>query len=155
MRAWYDIAGQTIDTKQDEPGIRTSQAAIEALITQEVERGVPHKNIFLAGFSQGGAIALHTGLRQAIPLGGVLALSTYLPLSKIAANEVLPTTKATPFFMAHGNNDSVVPFSLGISSRDTLIKLGYNVEWHNYNMQHSVCEQELLDIQTWLSKQLN
>jgi len=155
MRAWYDIAGQTIDAKQDESGIRISQAAIEALIAQEVERGVPHNNIFLAGFSQGGAIALHTGLRQATPLGGVLALSAYLPLSKTAANESLPTTKTTPFFMAHGNSDPVVPFILGVNSREALLKLGYNVEWHEYSMQHSVCNQELHDIEVWLSKQFD
>ena len=151
MRAWYDIAGQTIDAKQDVSGISTSQAAIEALIAQEIEQGIPNKNIFLAGFSQGGAIALHTALRQVIPLGGVLALSTYLPLSETTMNEAQPTSKITPIFMAHGNDDPIVPYSLGITSRDALLNLGYNVEWHEYNMQHSICEQELRDIEAWLS----
>ena len=155
MRAWYDIADQTIDARQDESGIRTSQAAIEALIAQEVEQGIPSKNIFLAGFSQGGAIALHAALRQATPLGGVLALSTYLPLPETATNEALSDSKITPIFMAHGSDDSIVPYNLGITSRNALLKLGYNVEWHEYNMPHSVCEQELRDIEAWLPKQLS
>ena len=155
MRAWYDIAGQTIDARQDASGIRTSQVTIEALVAQEVERGIPSKNIYLAGFSQGGAIALHTALRQATPLGGVLALSTYLPLSGTVANEAPAATKITPIFMAHGSDDSVVPTSLGVTSRDALLNLGYKVEWHEYNMPHSICEQELRDIEAWLSKQLS
>jgi len=155
MRAWYDIAGPAIDAQQDAAGIRTSQAQIEALIAQEVARGIASDHIFLAGFSQGGAIALHTALRQPVPLAGVLALSCYLPLADITPDEILPGTKATPVFMAHGRSDPVVPFSSGAASRAALIKLGYTVEWHEYAMQHSVCEQELRDIEAWLTGRLS
>ncbi|MFZ2542417.1 MAG: alpha/beta hydrolase fold domain-containing protein [Gallionella sp.] len=163
MRAWYDIAHPAVDAQQsegllaghpDEAGIRASQAAIEALIAQEVARGIAPDHIFLAGFSQGGAIALHTALRQTVPLGGVLALSTYLPLADLTANEAHIVTKSTPIFMAHGRSDPVVPYDLGTASRDTLIKLGYAVAWHEYTMPHSVCEQELHDIKMWLSVRL-
>lgn len=154
MRAWYDIAGSAIDTQQDEAGIRASQAAIEALIAQEVARGIAPDHIFLAGFSQGGAIALHTALRQTVPLGGVLALSCYLPLVDRASSEVVPDTRSSPIFMAHGRSDTVVPYALGLASRDALTKLGYTVEWREYPMQHSVCEQELRDIEIWLGRQI-
>lgn len=155
MRAWYDIAGSSIDAQQDEAGIRASQQAIDALIAQEVARGIAPDHIFLAGFSQGGAIALHTALRQTVPLAGVLALSSYLPLSDSVNSEALPGTKITPIFMAHGRGDPIVPFELGVASRDLLIRLGYTVEWHEYTMQHSVCEQELRDIEIWLSGRLS
>ncbi len=155
MRAWYDIVGDDIGAQQDEAGIRASQAAIEALIAQEAARGIAPDHIFLAGFSQGGAIALHTALRQSTPLAGVLALSCYLPLADSAGSEVLPGTKTTPVFMAHGRNDPVVPYGLGAASRDALVKLGYAVEWHEYAMPHSVCDEELRDIGIWLSGRLN
>lgn len=155
MRAWYDIAGSAIDTQQDEAGIRASQVEIEALIAQEVSHGIAPRNIILAGFSQGGAIALHTALRQAVPLGGVMALSTYLPLAGSATDELKAGTRITPVFMAHGRSDAVVPYRLGAASRDLLIEQGYAVEWHEYAMQHSVCKQELRDIEVWLSGQLN
>lgn len=155
MRAWYDIAGQDIDAAQDETGIRASQAGIEALIAQEVERGIAPNNIFLAGFSQGGAIALHTALRRKEPLGGVLALSTYLPLADAARGESQPESRATPIFMAHGRSDTVVPYTLGMSSRAALQELGYAVEWHDYAMPHSVCDAELKDIEVWLSARLS
>ena len=154
MRAWYDIASQSIDAQQDEAGIRASQIAVEALIAQEMARGISPGNIFLAGFSQGGAIALHTALRQTAPLGGVLALSTYLPLADSAVREVLASTRATPIFMAHGRSDPVIPYALGAVSRDALLKFGYAVEWHEYAMQHSVCEEELRDIEAWLTKRI-
>lgn len=154
MRAWYDIAGQDIDAKQDAAGIRSSQADIEALIARETERGVPPHHIFLAGFSQGGAIALHTALRRKEPLGGVLALSTYLPLADSTANEMQQETKMTPIFMAHGRSDTVIPCKLGASSRDALRALGYEVEWHEYGMPHSVCDAEMRDIEAWLSARI-
>ncbi len=151
MRAWYDIAGRGLAAQQDREGICASQSFVEALIAHEVAQGiVPHK-IFLAGFSQGGAIALHTALRQARSLGGVLALSAYLPLAEEVPRELLEQTKATPVFMAHGRNDPVVPYALGVTSRDALIGFGYRVEWHEYVMEHSVCEEELRDIQAWLT----
>lgn len=155
MRAWYDIASRSIDAQQDAAGIRASQIAVEALIAQEMERGIAPDNIFLAGFSQGGAIALHTALRQAEPLGGVMALSTYLPLAENAVREVLTSTRATPIFMAHGRNDPVIPYALGAVSRDALLEFGYAVEWHEYAMQHSVCEEELRDIEVWLTRRMN
>jgi phospholipase/carboxylesterase len=151
MRAWYDIAGQSVDAQQDASGIRSSQMLVEELLAQEVASGIMPGQIFLAGFSQGGAIALHTAMRQTDPLGGVLALSTYLPLANIAAREAQASTRATPIFMAHGSNDPVIPFSLGTRSRDALLELGYAVEWHEYNMQHSVCEEELRDAEAWLT----
>jgi phospholipase/carboxylesterase len=155
MRAWYDIAGSSIDAQQDAAGIRASQSSVEALIAQEMARGTAPHNIFLAGFSQGGAIALHTALRQASPLGGVLALSTYLPLADSAARELLAGTKATPIFMAHGRSDPVIPCALGAVSRDALVKFGYAVEWREYAMQHSVCDAELRDIEAWLTRQIS
>ena len=154
MRAWYDIAGQSIDAQQDMAGIRASQSLVEEIIAREVAHGIASSDIFLAGFSQGGAIALHTALRQAIPLGGVLALSTYLPLAESAARELLEQSKATPVFMAHGRSDPVVPYALGVASRDALLGFGYAVEWHEYAMQHSVCEEELRDIAVWLTQKI-
>ena len=153
MRAWYDIAAPEIDARQDAAGIRASQSLIEELVAREVEQGIARGNIFLAGFSQGGAVALHTALRQTVPLGGVLALSAYLPLADSAAGEVLAATRDTPIFMAHGRSDPLIPCALGRGSRDALLRLGYTVEWHEYPMPHSVCEEELRDIGDWLSRQ--
>lgn len=154
MRAWYDIAEMDIAAKQDEAGIRDSQAQVEALIRRENERGIPSGRIFLAGFSQGGAVALHTALRQSQPLAGVLALSTYLPLSALAAQEMLPGTRTTPAFMAHGRSDTVIPHSLGRASADALTTLGYRVDWHEYPMAHSVCDAELRDLERWLAARM-
>lgn len=162
MRAWYDITQPPpseltrtgSDAHQDASGIRASQAAVEALIAQEGANGFAPANIILAGFSQGGAIVLHTALRQKAPLGGVLALSTYLPLAASAPGEMLADTRATPIFMAHGRSDPIIPFTLGADSREALQEYGYAVEWHEYAMQHSVCEAELRDIEAWLTKRL-
>jgi phospholipase/carboxylesterase len=153
MRAWYDIAAPDIDAQQDAEGIRASQSLIEELVAREVEQGIAPGNIFLAGFSQGGAVALHTALRQTVPLAGVLALSTYLPLADRAEDESLAATRNTPIFMAHGRSDPLIPCALGEDSRDALLGLGYTVEWHEYPMPHSVCEEELRDIGDWLSRQ--
>ncbi len=154
MRAWYDISSQSMDAQQDTAGIRASQSLVDILIAQEVAHGIAPHNIFLAGFSQGGAIALHTALRQTAPLGGVLALSSYLPLAETAPRELLEQTKATPVFMAHGRSDPIVPYALGVASRDALLKFGYAVEWHEYAMQHSVCGEELGDIAAWLGQKI-
>ena len=151
MRAWYDIADPSIDAQQDAAGIRASQSLVENLIALEVEHGIAEDHIFLAGFSQGGAVALHTALRHSVPLGGVLALSTYLPLADKAAAEAQRGTRDTPVFMAHGRGDPVIPYVLGAGSRDMLLGLGYTVDWHEYAMQHSVCEEELRDIEGWLA----
>jgi phospholipase/carboxylesterase len=154
MRAWYDIASQEIDAQQDAAGILASQAAIESLIAQEIERGIAPGTIFLAGFSQGGAIALHTALRQDFALGGVLALSTYLPLADTVPQQAKTGARHTPIFMAHGRNDPVVPYALGVASREALLALGCAVSWHEYPMQHSVCPAELRDIEAWLGKRM-
>ena len=155
MRAWYDIMASDIATKQDTKGIRASQTAIEVLIAQEKQRGVIANNIFLAGFSQGGAIALHTGLRHASRLGGILALSSYLLQAETLSSEASAAALNIPIFMAHGNSDPVVSYARGIESADELKKRGYQVEWHEYRMQHSVCPEEVRDIETWLTHKLN
>ena len=154
MRAWYDIVASSFGTRQDEAGIRASQTEIEKLIAQEKQRGIAAQNIFLAGFSQGGAIALHTGLRHAEKLGGILALSTYLPLAETLVDEANTDARQSPIFMAHGISDSVVPFSFGKMSATKLREHGCEVEWHEYDMPHSVCAEEVSDIETWLTRQL-
>ncbi len=154
MRAWYDIVSASISAVQDEAGIRTSQAELEKLIAQERQRGILARNIFLAGFSQGGVIALQTGLRHAERLGGLLALSTYLPLAETLADEASENSKGTPVFMAHGRSDQVIPYALGKASAEQLSELGYPLEWHEYAMAHSVCMEEVQDIAAWLTHRL-
>jgi phospholipase/carboxylesterase len=154
MRAWYDIIALDIGARQDEAGIRDSQAAIEQLIAQERQRGIATRNIYLAGFSQGGAIVLHTGLRHAERLGGIIALSTYLPLSSSVTQEASAANRGLPIFMAHGNADPIVPHSLGLSSAQKLIDLGYALDWHEYAMPHSVCLEEIDDLARWLAQRL-
>ena len=154
MRAWYDISSADMGDRQDEAGIRASQALLESLIGQEMSSGIEAGNIFLAGFSQGGAIVLHTALRQHIRLGGVLALSTYLPLMDHIRSEMSLQSGAIPIFMAHGRYDPVVPFELGKRSRDALLKLGCRVDWREYPMPHSVCEEELQDVTGWLGSKM-
>lgn len=154
MRAWYDIAAPAIDEQQDAAGIRTAQAAIETLIAQEIQHGSAPENIYLAGFSQGGAIALHTGLRHTQRLGGIIALSTYLPLAETLVHEASTAAQNTPIFMAHGRSDPVVPYALGKASVEKLRGLGYQPEWHEYAMQHSVCMEEVSDVAAWLTHRL-
>jgi phospholipase/carboxylesterase len=152
MRAWYDIAMSDIARLPDEQGIRESQAEIERLIARERSRGVDSSKIVLAGFSQGGAIALQTGLRHANRLGGVVALSTYLTLEGSLAAEGAAANKATPIFMAHGTQDPVVPLQLAEVSRATLQARGYEVEWHTYPMPHSVCGEEVEAVSAFLGR---
>lgn len=149
MRAWYDIL-QMGGGREDEAGIRASQELLEALVARERERGVDAKRIVLAGFSQGGAIALHTGLRHAERLAGILALSTYLPLAGTAAAERSAVSGDTPIFMAHGSLDDMIPIDRARQSRLALERLGCEVEWREYPMPHSVCGQEIADIAAWL-----
>jgi phospholipase/carboxylesterase len=151
MRAWYDILGTDLVRREDEPSIRASQRAVERLIAREVERGVPCARIVLAGFSQGAAITLQTGLRQREPLAGLMALSGYLPLADSAAGERAAQSNTVPIFMAHGNADPVIPIARAIASRETLLQLGSAVQWHEYPMQHSVSEDELRDIAAFLT----
>ena len=154
MRAWYDISFGDLEgntRKADEKGVRESQAQIGQLIARENGRGIATGKIVLAGFSQGGAIALHTGLRYPGTLAGVMALSTYLPLAESFAKEASPANTKTPVFMAHGTQDPVVPYTMGRGSRDLLQQAGYALEWQEYPMQHSVCLEEVADIGRWLT----
>lgn len=154
MRAWYDILGTDLVRREDERGVRQSQAAVEALIEREVARGVPRRRIVLTGFSQGGAITLQVGLRQPEPLAGLIVLSSYLPLSATLAGELVAAAKAVTIFMAHGTQDPVVPLERGTSSRDQLLQLGLQVEWHDYPMPHSVCGEEVEAIAAFLKRVL-
>ena len=154
MPAWYDIVAPRIDAKQDEKGIRYSSKQIIQLIELEMANGIESKNILLAGFSQGGAIVLHTGLRFNKSLAGIMALSTYLPLDTHVSNEVNNANKKIPIFYAHGSNDPVVPITLAEMSKDFLTNLSYKVDWHLYSMEHSVIPQEIDDISDWLEKTL-
>ena len=154
MRAWYDITGFDLESRQDEAGIRSSVAAVEALIEREHERGVPSERIFLAGFSQGGAIALSAGVRHSKKLAGIVALSTYLPISATVAAERHPANAATPIFWGHGTADPVVMLQRGIDSRNALQALGYVVDWHTYPMAHAVCAEEIGDLRHWLGQRL-
>ena len=154
MRAWYDIHGVQIADKQDEVGIRASIMQLDKLIAREAERGVAPENVILAGFSQGGAIALAGGVRHAARLGGIAALSTYLPISAKTADERSAANADLPIFFGHGSLDNVVPQTLGERSRDTLKALGYPVQWHTYPMAHSVCMEEIVDLRAWLGARL-
>jgi phospholipase/carboxylesterase len=151
MRAWYDILGFERGSREDAAGIRSSAAAVTELIDREIARGMPSERIVLAGFSQGGAVALQTALREPRPLAGVLALSTYLPLAATLASERSTENAGIPIFMAHGTADSVLPLSLAESSRRALEALGYAVDWHVYPMPHSVSPEEISAIGAWLA----
>lgn len=151
MPAWYDIL-QMGGGAEDAEGIRASQAALEGLISRECARGVKPERIVLAGFSQGGAVALQTGLRHAQALGGIMALSTYLPLAATLQAERSTANQAIPLFMAHGSQDPMINISRARQSLAALQALGYAVEWHEYPMQHSVCAEEIADISDWLVK---
>jgi phospholipase/carboxylesterase len=151
MRAWYDIAMADIGRLPDEAGIRQSQAQVEAFLAREKSRGIAAGRIVLAGFSQGGAIALHTALRHTEPLAGILALSTYLPLAETLDRESADANDRVPVFMAHGTQDPVVPISLAESSRAALAARGLAPEWHAYPMPHSVCAEEVAAISKWLA----
>jgi phospholipase/carboxylesterase len=154
MRAWYDIAETEFGRREDEAGIRESEQAVRALIQRETERGIASERIVLAGFSQGGAVVLHTGLRLPQRLAGILALSTYLPLADTLKAEAHPANADVPIFMAHGTDDPVIPLALGESSADLLKRRGANLEWRTYEMEHSVCLDEIQDIAGWLTRVL-
>lgn len=154
MRAWYDIAGTDLANRQDEGGVRESIAQVEALIARENERGVPSENIVLAGFSQGGAIALAAGVRHAQRLAGIIALSTYLPIHESTTQERSPANADVSLFMAHGSADPVVPIQLGMFSRDHLISLGYKIDWHSYPMGHQLSAPQVVDLRDWIGRRL-
>ncbi|PRC92591.1 alpha/beta hydrolase [Solimicrobium silvestre] len=152
MPAWYDIRTADIANREDETGIRASQAAIEELIEIEHTRGA--QKIILAGFSQGCAMTLQTGLRHSNKLAGLLCLSGYVPLYQNVARERHSANQGTPIFMAHGNADPIIPLQRAEQSRDLLTQLGYEVEWHEYPMQHSVCIPEISDMGAWFRRVL-
>jgi phospholipase/carboxylesterase len=154
MRAWYDILGTDLVRREDEGGLRRSQSDVEALIAREEQRGVPRQRIVLAGFSQGGAITLQTGLRQPQPLAGLIALSCYLPLAPLFSAERHAGSAAVPVFLAHGTSDPVVPLARGVAARELLLQLGHPVEWHEYPMQHSVCAEEVEHMAAFLARVL-
>ena len=154
MPAWYDIFGANLLSQQDAVGIKRSEHAIAALIDRELDRGIPLQNVVLAGFSQGCAMALHTGLRYKQKLAGIVALSGYLPLANSLAHERSQANANTPIFMAHGTHDPVVVMDRGEVSKNTLIALGYSVQWRTYAMAHSVHPEELADISKFLKEVL-
>lgn len=157
MRAWYDVSPGDLDSgakRADEKGVRASQANIGQLIAREASRKISFKNMVLAGFSQGGAMALQTGLRYPEQLAGVMALSCYLPCPDSFAAEAAPENAKTPVMIAHGTQDPVVPYAMGKRSSDLLVAAGYKVTWREYPMQHSVCLEEVRDIGTWLTSVL-
>lgn len=155
MPAWYDIYGVIPVKEEDDAGIRISERYIASLIQNEIDRGIPSDRIVLAGFSQGGAIALHTALRYPHKLAGVLALSTYLPLHSKLSAEAHSANKNTPIFMAHGIFDDVISLEMSKVSRDLLQNTGYSVNWHEYPMAHSVCAEEIADIEGFLKQVLS
>lgn len=154
MPAWYDILGADLVSQQDEAGMRQTQASIEALIAGEKSRGMPAGRIVLAGFSQGCAMALMIGLRHAEPLAGIAGLSGYLPLAERTAAERSAASQGVPIFLAHGRHDPVVVLARATAAHEALAALGYAVEWRDYPMEHSVCPQEVADLQEWLLRVL-
>lgn len=154
MRAWFDIIGLDRRSEEDDVGIRESGEGIAALVRRERERGIRPERIVLAGFSQGGAMALFTALRESERIAGVLALSTYLPLARTLESEAHEANRGVPILMAHGSFDPVVPLALGEASRDALGSLGYDVDWRTYPMPHSLCAEEVEDIREWLMRVL-
>ncbi len=154
MRAWYDILGADLVQREDEKGLRASLREVEALIAAEVARGILASRIVLAGFSQGCAMSLLTGLRYGEKLGGIVGMSGYLPLAATTAAERNSANNGTPIFLAHGRHDDVVKLHRATESRDALKALGYSVEWHEYPMAHSVCMEEIGDLNAFLLKAL-
>lgn len=152
MRAWYDIVAIDRRARQDEEGIRASAAATVELIEREKERGLPAARIVLAGFSQGGAIAIHAALRYPERLAGLIALSTWMPLGETLATEGSAANRDLPVFMAHGRQDPMVPVALGEQTREALAAAGYPLEWQTYDMPHAVCPAEIADISVWLQQ---
>lgn len=152
MRAWYDVLSMDLPRQEDPDGVYASERGIYALLEREQQRGVPADRIVLAGFSQGGAMALHTGLRYPDRLAGILALSCYIPLASRLNEERRPANQHAPIFMAHGDYDAVIPMRYGQQGAELLENLGYRVEWSDYGMGHEVCWEEIRDIAKWLGQ---
>ncbi len=155
MRAWYDIVGMDFPTRADSHGVKQSVVQANALIEREQARGIPAERILLAGFSQGGAIALATGVRRTAPLAGLIALSTYLPDAQSATDEKSADATTQPVFMAHGASDPVIPLMYAEQSAQLLKTLGFNVDWHRYPMAHQVCAEELSDLGDWMAQRFS
>jgi phospholipase/carboxylesterase len=155
MRAWYDILGTDLAKREDEEGLRQSMTSVQALIERERDRGLAASRIVLMGFSQGCAMVLLAGLRHGERLAGLVGLSGYLPLAASTAAERNAVSNDVPIFLAHGRSDTVIPIDRALASRDVLVALGYPVEWHEYPMQHSVCAQEIADLNRWLLRILS
>ncbi len=154
MRAWYDIKSLDFNSRADLTGVLESASQVEALIQEQVDKGIPTNRIVLAGFSQGGVIALHLAPRFTHKLAGVMALSTYMCEPNLLAQEATDTNRDIPIMMAHGDQDEVVPIFMGNAAYKTLTENGFNATWQTYTMQHNVCMQELNDISAWLQKVL-
>ena len=152
MRAWYDVRGDAGVRREDEAGVRESQRQIEALIAREKTRGIPAERIVLAGFSQGGAMALQTGLRHPERIAGIMALSCFLPLTDTVAAEATAVNRDAPIFMAHGTQDPLIPLARARHAHDLLTGLGYRIEWHEYPIPHSVSPAEIRDVSAWLQR---
>ena len=150
MRAWYDILGTDLARREDERGLRASQLLVESLLDRERERGIDPSRIVLMGFSQGCAMTLMTGLRYGERLAGLVGLSGYLPLAAVTSAERHAANSDVPIFLAHGSDDPVIPIDRAIASRDALKALGHPVQWHEYPMPHSVCAEEISDLNRWL-----
>ncbi len=154
MPGWYDISSLSIIEQEDEAGIKESSAILKALCQAEEASGIDAGRIVLAGFSQGGAIALHCGCRYPRPLAGIMALSTYLPLAETLSDEISETMSETPIFMAHGRQDNVLAYDYGKHSMQQLQDQDIDVHWHEYDMEHSVCIEEIQHIRQWLTEVL-
>jgi phospholipase/carboxylesterase len=154
MRAWYDVSGGPRGVVEDEAGIRESENVVRGYIERELAAGIASQRIVIAGFSQGGAIALQTALRYPKPLAGIMALSTYLPLRNLLAAEASAANRDLPILICHGARDAVLPESMGSATRDLLMSMGYKVEWRSYPMEHSVCMEEIAHISGWLQDRL-
>jgi phospholipase/carboxylesterase len=154
MRAWYDVRALAGVRREDEAGVRQSARQIEALIARERQRGIAPGRLVLAGFSQGGAMALHVGLRYPDRLAGILALSCYLPVAGTLAAEMSPANRDVPIFWAHGDHDPLIPLAMAEQSREQVGSLGYRIEWRRYPMPHAVCAEEIADVARWLGRVL-
>lgn len=154
MRAWYDVITPDLDEQEDAEGIRTSEHQVRELIQREIDQGIPARRIVLAGFSQGGAMALHTALRYPQALAGALCLSGYLPLPESLLGEASHANASIPIFMGHGSADPIVPLAVAERTRAQLEALGYHVSWHTYPMPHTLAPQEMADIGAWLPRVL-
>lgn len=154
MRAWYDVQSPDLTQMEDSDGIRASGQLLHGWIDSEIARGIKSHRVVAAGFSQGGAVALYAGLRYTQPLGGILALSCYLPLAEKLEAEASEANAKTPILMMHGINDPIIPIHQGHASRDQLIRSGYDITWHEYPMAHSVCLEEIAEIAEWLDRLL-